>query len=257
MDPQRAAMLVFNISEGLKYAHSKGIIHRDLKPSNVLLKAGIPKISDWGLSKVMSESRSSTTTTSFTLLYAAPEQLAKSQFGHTDERTDIWSLGVIFYELITGRLPFDGSDLGEITFSIIGKDPVPPSAINPEAKLIEPIVMKMLAKRKEDRYQSVEELQRDLAKVLNMTLIESLKKSQDPHSMIYYAGELALVNIKTGNLQEALKYLLDLQRYTGGRNSDLNWLIEQVKLAMEENVRLGEDALMKADVIIHEIKMGR
>ncbi|WP_099211166.1 DUF2341 domain-containing protein [Thermococcus henrietii] len=257
LDVEQATWIIFNIAEGLKYAHKRGVIHRDLKPSNVLLKAGIPKISDWGLSKVMNESKSSTTTTSFTLLYAAPEQLSKSQFGHTDERTDIWALGVIFYELVTGKLPFDGSDLGEITFSIIGKDPIPPSSINPEAKLIEPIIMKMLAKRKEDRYTSVEELQQDLARVLNLSLVESMKKSQDPRAVVFYAGNLALMHLKLGNLNEALKYLLDLQRYTGRMNSDLNWLIDQVKLAMEENVRLGEDALMKADVIIHEIKMGR
>ncbi|WP_297501578.1 serine/threonine-protein kinase [Thermococcus sp.] len=257
MDVQQAAMMVFNIAEGLKYAHSKGIIHRDLKPSNVLLKNGIPKISDWGLSKVMSESKSSTTTTSFTLLYAAPEQLSKSQFGHTDERTDIWALGVLFYELVTGKLPFDGSDLGEITFSILSKEPIPPSKLNPDASSMEPIIMKMLAKRKEDRYQSVEELQRDLAKILNLTLSEGLKKSRDIKTTVFYIGDLALVNLKLGNLSEALKYLIDLQLYTGGNNSDLNWLVDQVKLAAEEGVSLGEEAVMKADIIIHQIKMGR
>ncbi len=257
MDVQQAAMMVFNIAEGLKYAHSKGIIHRDLKPSNVLLKNGIPKISDWGLSKVMSESKSSTTTTSFTLLYAAPEQLSKSQFGHTDERTDIWALGVVFYELVTGKLPFDGSDLGEITFSILSKEPIPPSKLNPDASSVEPIIMKMLAKRKEDRYQSTEELQRDLAKILNLTLSEGLKKSRDIKTTVFYIGDLALVNLKLGNLSEALKYLIDLQLYTGGNNSDLNWLVDQVKLAAEEGVSLGEEAVMKADIIIHQIKMGR
>ncbi len=257
MDVQQAAMMVFNIAEGLKYAHSKGIIHRDLKPSNVLLKNGIPKISDWGLSKVISESKSSTTTTSFTLLYAAPEQLSKSQFGHTDERTDIWALGVLFYELVTGKLPFDGSDLGEITFSILSKEPIPPSKLNQDASSVEPIIMKMLAKRKEDRYQSVEELQRDLAKILDLTLSEGLKKSRDIKTTVFYIGDLALVNLKLGNLSEALKYLIDLQLYTGGNNSDLNWLVEQVKLAAEEGVSLGEEAVMKADIIIHQIKMGR
>ncbi|NJE31488.1 hypothetical protein E3E38_10580 [Thermococcus sp. 18S1] len=256
MDVEQAAHIVFNIAEGLKYAHSKGIIHRDLKPSNVLLKAGIPKISDWGLSKVMSESRSSTLS-SFTPYYASPEQLSPRRFGHTDARTDIWQLGVLFYELVTGKLPFEGSDLGEVTFAIINEDPVKPSKLNPEAKLVEPIIMKMLAKKKEERYQSVEELQRDLAKVLNMTYVEGLKKSRDLKRTVFYIGDLALINLKAGDLKEALKYLLELREYAGEYEKDLDWLVDQVKLAMEEGVKLGEDAVMKADVIVHQIKMGR
>jgi len=90
MDVDKAAWIIFNIAEGLKYAHSKGIIHRDLKPQNILLKDGIPKISDWGLSKVLAESSSATATKAFTPLYAAPEQIKGED---KDERTDIWQLG--------------------------------------------------------------------------------------------------------------------------------------------------------------------
>ena len=107
IEVEKAAWLIFNIAEGLKHAHNKGIVHRDLKPRNVLLKDGVPKISDWGLSKIASESSSSTV--AFTPLYAAPEQVSR-KFGSPDNRTDIWQLGVIFYELVTGELPFKGSD---------------------------------------------------------------------------------------------------------------------------------------------------
>jgi len=149
LSPDEASLIIFNIADGLKYAHSKGIIHRDLKPSNILLKKGLPKISDWGLSKVLGESMSTTTTTSFTPYYAAPEQVDK-KFGHTDERTDIWQLGVIFYQLVTGRLPFEGS-LSQVIMGILGTKPAPPSKLNPEAEKVEPIILKMLAKRKGTR----------------------------------------------------------------------------------------------------------
>ena len=141
---EKAAKLIFNVAEGLKYAHGKGIIHRDLKPSNILLKNGIPKISDWGLSKVTTESRS--TTTSFTPLYAAPEQISR-KFGSTDERTDIWQLGVLMYELVTGRVPFDGEDFVEIASKITMGESEKPSKLNPDAKPLESIIMRCLSKR--------------------------------------------------------------------------------------------------------------
>jgi len=253
-----ASLIVFNIAEGLKYAHSKKIVHRDLKPSNVLLKNGLPKISDWGLSKVLEESMSATTTTSFTPFYAAPEQIDK-KFGHTDERTDIWQLGVIFYELVTGRLPFEGS-LSQVMMGILRDDPVPPGQINPEAKEVEPIIMKMLAKRKEERYQSVEELQRDLARVLNMTYSEGLRKSKtlgDRRRAAYYLTELLLINLKTNNAGEAYKYASDLAFYVGGELKDeVRRLADQIKFRLEEGLEIPPELVEKAEIIVHRVRVG-
>jgi len=257
MDVEKAAWIIFNTAEGLKYAHSRRIIHRDLKPSNILLKNGVPKISDWGLSKFIGEEKAKTIV--FTPYYAAPEQVSPETFGDVDERSDIWQLGVIFYELVTGKRPFEGRSLSSLAQAITTKEPVKPSELNPDAKEVEPIIMKMLAKRKEERYGSVEELQRDLAKVLGIKYQRALERSvsaRDFSRSAFYAGELALMHLKLGNLSEALKYLLDL-RDQAGENPDLDWLISQVKLAMEEGVKLGEDAVMKADVIIHRIRLGR
>ncbi|WP_461864835.1 protein kinase domain-containing protein, partial [Thermococcus sp.] len=233
-----ASLIVFNVAEGLKYAHSKKIVHRDLKPSNVLLKNGLPKISDWGLSKVLEESMSATTTASFTPFYASPEQIDK-KFGRTDERTDIWQLGVIFYELVTGKLPFEGS-LSQVMMGILRDEPVPPGQLNPEAKVVEPIIMRMLAKRKEERYASVEELQHDLAEILNMTYSENLKKSKtlgDVRRAVYYLTELLLINLKTSNAVEAYKYASDLVFYAKGELKDeVKKLAEQIKLRIEEGL---------------------
>ena len=78
IESEEAAWILFNVCEGLKFAHAQKIIHRDLKPQNILLKNGVPKISDWGLSRIISES-TTTTTTSFTPYYAAPEQINNEQ----------------------------------------------------------------------------------------------------------------------------------------------------------------------------------
>ncbi len=255
---EEAALIVFNIADGLKYAHSKKIVHRDLKPSNVLLKSGLPKISDWGLSKVLEESMSATTTASFTPFYAAPEQIDK-KYGNTDERTDIWQLGVIFYELITGRLPFEGSP-SQVMMGILRDEPVPPSELNPDAKKVEPIIMKMLAKRKEERYQSVEEeLQRDLAKVLNMTYSKSLKKSKtlgDVRRATYYMTELLLINLKSNDPGEAYKYTSDLAFYVRGElQEEAQKLADQVKFRLEENLEIPPELVEKAEIIVHKVRL--
>ena len=254
-----ASLMVFNIAEGLKYAHSKGIVHRDLKPSNILIKEGIPKISDWGLSKVLEESMSTTTTASFTPFYAAPEQIDK-KYGKTDKRTDIWQLGVIFYELVTGKLPFDGDSLLEVISKIVNDRPVLPGEINPEVKRVEPIIMRMLAQRKEERYQSVDELQKDLARVLNMTYSESLRESKtlgDVRGITYYLTELLLINLKTNNPAEAYKYASDLAFYVNGdMRKAIEKLAEQLKLRLEEGLKIPPELIEKAEIIVHKIRVG-
>jgi serine/threonine protein kinase len=158
VDPDHAVSLISGIADGLIHAHSRGIFHRDLKPHNILLKDNIPKISDWGLSKVAGKSGS---LSGFTVEYAAPEQILGER---TDNRTDIWQLGVIFYELITGELPFKG-DYEEIRRGIIGSQPPPPSKLS-VVKGFDKVVMKCLEKDPERRYQSVEDMKRDLAEIM-------------------------------------------------------------------------------------------
>jgi Flp pilus assembly protein TadD/ribosomal protein L40E len=173
LDPAKAAWIIFNICEGLKYAHARQVIHRDLKPQNILLKSGVPKISDWGLSKVVTDSTSSMTP-AFTPFYAAPEQVSNKP---KDQRTDIWQVGVILYELVTSSLPFTGDSMLEIVVSISTRDPVPPGDINPDAKIIEPVILRCMEKDPAKRYQSVTELQKDLAVILKMEFKESMRMS--------------------------------------------------------------------------------
>lgn len=152
---------IHNIAKGLSYAHSKNIIHGDVKTSNIMLCGRTYKISDWGLSKL--KTGESITLSGATPQYAAPEQITQ-EFGKADERTDVYQLGTVFYELVTGRVPFEG-EMSQVYDSILNKDPKKPSEINPLASEVEPIIMKCLNKVKSERYSSMDELIKDLEKI--------------------------------------------------------------------------------------------
>jgi outer membrane biosynthesis protein TonB len=161
-----ATAIILGVAEGLAFAHSKGIIHRDIKPHNILIaKDGTPKITDWGMSKVLGTCVVPTIT-GFSLSYAAPEQVASTGYGPTDQRTDIYQLGAVFYELVTGKVLYEGEEIGKVTARILSEEPVPPSALNPTAAGLDPIILKCLRKQPAERYQTVEELIEDLQRYL-------------------------------------------------------------------------------------------
>ena len=136
---QEAISIVYDVAKGLQYAHSKNIIHGDVKISNILIKNGVNKISDWGLSKIKTED--SVTLSGATPSYAAPEQISQ-EFGKADERTDIYQLGNVFYELLTGRLPFEG-EISEYIVQFLKNEPTHPIEINPNAKPVDEIIYEM------------------------------------------------------------------------------------------------------------------
>jgi eukaryotic-like serine/threonine-protein kinase len=167
---EESVSIVYDVAKGLSYAHSKNIIHGDVKLANILIKNGVYKISDWGLSKMKSEE--SVTLLGATPSYAAPEQISQ-EFGKADERTDIYQLGNVFYELLTGRLPFEG-DISEIYSSILNTQPLEPVEINPNAKPVNEIILKCLSKNKDERYSSMDDL------------LQDLKKYRPPDETIYF-----------------------------------------------------------------------
>jgi serine/threonine protein kinase len=165
--PRRAAEIIIGVANGLAYAHEQGIIHRDIKPHNILItRDGVPKITDWGMSRLMGSS-AAPTVTGFSLAYASPEQVSPGRFGETDERTDIYQLGVVFYELVTGKPLFPGDNLAAVSNAVLSRTPVPPSQINPKAADLENIILKCLEKEPKDRYQTVHELIKDLSDYMN------------------------------------------------------------------------------------------
>jgi serine/threonine protein kinase len=113
--PEKAAYFLNGIAQGLSYLHERGIVHRDLKPGNIFYDDGYVKIGDYGLSKHISVSQHSGNTVSVgTVHYMAPEIGS----GSYSKAIDIYSLGVILYEMLTGRLPFTGKSMGEISCGI-------------------------------------------------------------------------------------------------------------------------------------------
>lgn len=174
-----AVAIIYEIAQALGYAHQKNIIHGDIKTSNIMIKKGVYKISDWGLSKVTTDG--SVTLSGATPQYAAPEQISR-EFGRSDERTDIYQLGTVFYELLTGKVPFEG-EMSEIYGSILNTQPTLPSEINPESAALEPIVMKCLSKVKDERYSSMSELQKDLEEYYTpISMDETIVLKEEPEN---------------------------------------------------------------------------
>ncbi|MEN6395229.1 MAG: NosD domain-containing protein [Methanoregula sp.] len=164
----KAVHLVHGIADGLAYAHAHGIIHRDIKPHNILVTGEfVPKITDWGMSKVIATTMQKSSVAGFSLSYAAPEQVSPAEFGRTDVRTDIYQLGALFYELVTGSIPFGGESIVEVGNAIVREEPTLPTEYNPEAEVVEKMILKCLSKRPEDRYQTADELLDALSRYLD------------------------------------------------------------------------------------------
>jgi serine/threonine-protein kinase len=162
-DTKTVVAILLQVCEGLDFAHHRGIIHRDIKPSNIrVLEDGTVKILDFGIAKSL-EAGTKLTQTGIALGtagYLAPEQI---QGEPVDARTDIFALGVVAYELVTGKRPFQGSTLSNVLYKILNEHPDAPgtlSAICPDE--MDRIIRKCMAKEPADRYQTVKELLDDL-----------------------------------------------------------------------------------------------
>jgi serine/threonine protein kinase len=161
----RAVKFITGVAEGLRYAHERDIVHRDIKPENILITADdVPKITDWGLAKALTDTKQ-TGLISFSLNYAAPEQLAPNIYGEAGKQTDIYQLGVLFYEMLTGRLPFSGAGMGEITHAILHDTPLPPEIPGRNADAIRSIIARCLQKKPQDRYASVAGILEDIRRL--------------------------------------------------------------------------------------------
>jgi outer membrane protein assembly factor BamB len=156
LDIPQALWTSIAITKGVHHAHRRGVAHLDLKPENVLFRSvedawDVPKVADWGLSKHLLDHSKSVE--GLSPQYAAPEQFDK-EFGSTDDITDIYQVGAVFYELFTGRPPFEGKP-AKAMHKVLHEQPTPPSEIADVPEKLDELLLTALAKDKADRYESV------------------------------------------------------------------------------------------------------
>jgi serine/threonine-protein kinase len=154
--------IAIQVADGLAFAHEHGIVHRDIKPSNImLLKDNSVKIADFGIAKM--DSSLTLTRTGMIMgspLYMSPEQILSSGI---DSRSDVFSFGIVLYQLLTGRRPFAGNDANSVMYQIVNETPRKPSSLNPHVPaMMDDIVSRCLAKKPQDRYVNTRELAEDL-----------------------------------------------------------------------------------------------
>ncbi|HMC10930.1 MAG TPA: serine/threonine-protein kinase, partial [Pirellulaceae bacterium] len=171
LPPREAARILAAVARAIHFAHMRGVLHRDLKPSNILLdEKGEPHVTDFGLAKQITDEAGSVTKTGVMLgtpAYVAPEQAvgARNQIG---PHSDVYSLGVILYHMLTGRPPFQAASPAEMLLLVLEQDPVPPRMLNPKAdRDLEMICLRCLQKPIDLRYPSAAALADDLEAYLN------------------------------------------------------------------------------------------
>jgi len=246
------------VAQGLRVAHEKNIIHRDIKPENIMMtKDGLLKIMDFGIARLKTDTDSSDTDTlSGTLAYMSPEQ---AQGITEDHRTDIWSLGVMFYEMLTGELPFRAEHEAAWIYLIVNQDPLTPSSHDrriPPA--IDSCVTKMLEKNREQRFQSSNELlitlsqvQSDLQQVIQsaktkaIALLPFQNISPDKESDYFSDGlteELILNLSRLENMRVVSR--TSIMQYKG-TNKDIKTIGKElgVRYILEGSVRKLQDDL--------------
>jgi serine/threonine-protein kinase len=158
---EAACRIATQVAAGLAAAHKLSIVHRDVKPANIMITAGASvKLMDFGIAKLPDGTKTQTGLILGSPIYVAPEQVIGRS---VDGRSDVFSLGVVLYEMLTGSVPFGGLAVGALLYSVLNEAHPPPSAYNTRVPAVfERILARALAKHPDDRYQDAEEFARDL-----------------------------------------------------------------------------------------------
>jgi len=218
----RALNLVEEIAEALDYAHSQGVVHRDIKPANILItQEGRAKIADFGIAKLNLAQFTLPGRLLGTPAYMAPEQLIGEA---VDGRSDLFSLGVILYVMVTGHSPFHGNSATTVCFKVVNREPVPASAFDLDLpRALDPIISKAVAKDPGERYQRGADFARDLRQLRQQHTGSTTgflvpRSTVDPKSLrrrpatvtagaengIDYAQRLARTILHTGSLRHVI-----------------------------------------------------
>jgi eukaryotic-like serine/threonine-protein kinase len=185
LHPQRAIEIADAVAKALESAHEAGMVHRDIKPGNIMLTSdGEVKVMDFGIARTSTgDTLTQTAAVLGTASYLSPEQ---AQGQPVDARSDLYSLGCVLYEMVTGRAPFTGDSPVAIAYKHVKDDPVAPSRINPDVPGdLEAVILKSMAKNPANRYQTAAELRQDLSRLMQgLPTLATPVMAGDPTEML-------------------------------------------------------------------------
>ena len=206
IEPAAALRLTGHLLSALSYAHGRGVVHRDIKPANILMPSpDWPMLADFGIAKLMNETQHLTMSGLVigTVTYLAPEQAAGKAI---DARTDLYSTGVVLYEMLTGRVPFEGESPLAVLMKHAYEPPPPPRRLNPSLpEDIDTLLLRALAKNPDERFQSAAEMAGAVARIANR-IEQSQARTQAAN--LYRAGAQAIEERRWDAAIESLNQLL-------------------------------------------------
>ena len=230
MPPRRALEVIADACQALNFSHQHGIIHRDVKPANIMISnTGAVKVMDFGIARALADAGNSVTQTAAvigTAQYLSPEQARGEQ---VDARSDVYSLGCVLYEILTGEPPFIGDSPVAVAYQHVREDPVPPSHKRPGLSAeLDAVVLKALAKNPDNRYQTAAEMRADLVRV------HSGEKPEAP-KVLTAAERTAMMTSRSGPRTDPTGSAMPAAYTYGGRGrggSVGRWLIAAAILSI-------------------------
>lgn len=216
---KEAIGIAIQIAQGIEMAHKHQIIHRDIKPQNMMLsKNAKVKVMDFGIARAVTKQTLSTTAIG-TVHYISPEQASGQA---SDMRSDIYSLGITLYEMVTGRLPFEGENTVNVALAHLNEQAIPPSRYNPEVSpRLESIIQKCMRKNPDRRYQNMAELLLDLRSVMNVRPAPMSSESSSPEATRSFTVSETQMIRENQRIHQGVSTSHNLSRDTSYNNTSL------------------------------------